>query len=147
MKLTEAQVKELSENLQVGYTVYINLETGEMKFLIDEDKFPDAREMFEEELDEIDSWDHVAELKEMPSYEAFRLMEDFAYRVDADFHDDLMVALDRKKPFANFKELVESSDYREEWFKYRDQRYLEYTESLLREEDIEFESNYEEDYE
>lgn len=147
MTLTEAQVKELSENLQVGYTVYINLDSGEIKYLIDGDKFPDAREMFEQELNEIDTWDHVAELREMPSFESFRVMEDFAYMVDADLYGDLMNALDRKKPFVNFRELVESSDYREEWFKYRNQRYLEYTESLLREEDVKFESNFEEDYE
>lgn len=147
MKLTKAQVKELAENLQLGYTVYINLDTGEIKYLIDEDKYPDAREMFAEELDEIEAWDNFVELQEMPSFEAFRVMEDFAYNVDDDFHDDLMNVLDRRKPVANFKELVESSDYREEWFKYRDQRYLEYTEKLLRYEEINFESNLEEDYE
>ena len=147
MKLTKAQVKELAENLQLGYTVYINLDTGEIKYLIDEDKYPDAREIFAEELDEIEAWDNFVELQEMPSFEAFRVMEDFAYNVDDDFHDDLMNVLDRRKPVANFKELVESSDYREEWFKYRDQRYLEYTEKLLRYEDINFESNLEEDYE
>ena len=147
MKLTQDQIKELAENLQLGYTVYINPDTDEIKYLIDEDKYPDARNIFGEELDEIDTWDHVVELREMPSFEAFRVMEDFAYKVDDDFHDDLMETLNKGKPFANFKELVESSEYRKEWLEYRDQRYLEYTERLLREEDIEYESNLEEDYE
>ena len=147
MKLTEDQVKEVTENLKLGYTAYINPDTGDIKYLIDEGKYPDAREMFGEEMDEIDAWDYVAELREMPSFEAFRVMEDFAYKVDDDFHDDLMEALNKGKPFANFRELVESSEYREEWFEYRNQRYLEYTERLLKEEDIEFESNLEEDYE
>ncbi|MGM0573392.1 MAG: UPF0158 family protein [Bacteroidota bacterium] len=140
MKLTEQQVTEISENLQLGFTACINLDTGEVKYVVDENTFPDAREMYQEEFEEIDEWESIAELTEMPSYEAFRIMEDFAYRVDDDFHEELLDALQRRRPFANFKELVEASGYREEWFEYKDQRYIDYVEKALRDEEVEFES-------
>ena len=52
-------------------------------------------------------------------------MEEFVEEVpDGKFQNELINALNRKRPFANFKHLVENSEYRQNWFDFK-QNYLE----------------------
>lgn len=42
-------------------------------------------------------------------------------------------ALQNRKPFRNFKAIVDDAmDYREQWFAYRQQRYMEYVGETMR---------------
>jgi hypothetical protein len=65
----------------------------------------------------------------MESRESFKVMENFADNIpDSDpLKGQIFQALNRRSPFRNFKDIVESSDYRDEWFEYRGRRFLEHT--------------------
>ncbi len=41
---------------------------------------------------------------------------------DKRFQTRLIQALERKRPFANFKSIIDSSDVRQNWFDFRDER-------------------------
>jgi hypothetical protein len=85
-------------------------------------------------------WKDYLVLEKMDSSEAFRLMEGFIDELeDEKMQEDLAKVLNRKSPFANFKAEVESSPYRQQWFDFRDKKYQEYVEELLKMENIGFE--------
>ena len=53
--------------------------------------------------------------------------------------ENLINTLNRKSPFANFKFEIESSEYREKWFKFRSRKNEESLKEKMKLEDIEFE--------
>ena len=62
-----------------------------------------------------------------------QLMVDFAESVDnPGLQERLFIALNRSKPFRNFKWQIDNSgEYRQRWFKYKDQRYIKWVKEQL----------------
>jgi hypothetical protein len=55
----------------------------------------------------------------MDSTHSFQVMERFTNQINSDYlREKLENALNRRKPFSNFKYLVEQSEYRQAWFDY-----------------------------
>ena len=52
---------------------------------------------------------------------AIRRMEAFAERLKGDekLQNQLFRALNNRKPFANFKDIIDNSDYRQNWFDFK----------------------------
>jgi len=54
-------------------------------------------------------------------------MEDFVDAlVDGDFKKEIFKRLSNYKPFRNFKDLIDSSEYRLSWFDFKEQVYIEW---------------------
>ena len=52
--------------------------------------------------------------------EGFEIMEDFIEEVeDTKLRDELINALNKKKPFSHFKLIIENSTYRQKWFDFK----------------------------
>lgn len=65
-------------------------------------------------------WTNFAIITKMESRESYRIMESFVKEIhDVDLQQNLVRALERERPFSHFKELVESSAYRNNWFDFR----------------------------
>lgn len=76
----------------------------------------------------------------MCSVDAFEVMIAFLDVVkDIDLQYQLNKILQRKSPFANFKWEVEYSEYRQKWFDFRKEKYMDYTMNILTLEGIDFE--------
>ncbi len=59
-------------------------------------------------------------------------MEGFVDKIpNSKLQQKLINALNRKQPFANFKWLIDNSDYRQDWFDYRQTRFEQYVYDLL----------------
>ncbi|MFC0879016.1 UPF0158 family protein [Saccharicrinis sp. FJH2] len=72
--------------------------------------------------------------------EAFQIMKDFIEEIDNNsFKENLGEILVRKKPFANFKHIIENSEYREKWFNFKTLKHENYVREILENENIEFE--------
>jgi len=141
MKLTAKQINEIAQELVAGMKVFINRENLEIRTILDWDDMYGDTELWEEELEEIENeWTKYVVLEKMKSGEAFTIMEDFIEEVDDErLQQDLIKILNRRSPFANFKAEVESSEYRQQWFDFRDRKYEDYVREHLEEEKIEFE--------
>jgi len=134
----EKAVKEIANGLTAGFTYYLNLDTGETDEIFPGmDYDPEDEEEEDEELpDKIElkypDWEHRMEFEPLESQESFRIMSDFADSLKDDrLQHRLVNALNNRKPFANFKFIVENSEYRQDWFDFR-QRYLErYVKELI----------------
>ena len=79
-----------------------------------------------------ENWENCITVEPMESFESFSIMERFTNEVDdLSFRKKLSKALQRKKPFSNFKYLIESSDYRQQWFDFLQAETEEYVYTVL----------------
>jgi hypothetical protein len=129
--LTVEQIKEIAEQLDCGFSCFINKKTREIISLYgDEDDF------FEEDDD---SWaddrkkiekkpgDYL-EIEKMESWDSFKIMEGFADSVDSiKLRRELINVLNQRKPFSKFKWVIDNSgEYREKWFAFKAERIQEW---------------------
>ncbi len=131
-------VSKIADSLLAGFICYFNLDTLEVEdvpeFMVQD---PDEYELMTGEPgDSIElkhqNWPNYVEIEPMESHESFKIMEYFIDELsDKNFQDKLIIALNRKKPFANFKYLIESSDYRQQWFDYRQTQYEHYVWDII----------------
>jgi len=139
MRITAKQIHDISQDIQAGMKVFINRENLETKSILDlDDSFGDT-ELWEEELEKIEKeWTDYLIITKMESREAFQIMEDFIEEIhDERLKKDLIIILNRKSPFANFKAEIEASSYRQKWFDFRDKKYEDYVKEQLKLEKIE----------
>ena len=141
MKITSKQINHIAQELEMGMKVYINTETLEYIAIPKDDILMMDSELWEEALEEINyKWPGFILIEEMDSREAYKIMEAFVSEIDdTKFQQKLTRILDNRRPFANFKNEIEWSDYREDWFAFRTKKYEEYLKSLLDQEDIAYE--------
>lgn len=122
-------VHTVAENIDCGLVCFINPETLEVeeipKGMLDGfSDFSINREFGDEDEDEQkflhEDWETYITVEPRESSESFKIMEKFVDEVnDKSFKNKLINALNNRKPFANFKNIVESSDYRKAWFAFK----------------------------
>jgi transcription termination factor NusB len=128
-------VHTVAENIDCGLVCFINPETLEVeeipKGMVDGFSDFSLNSELEEDEDEDEQkilhqdWETCITVEPRESNESFKIMEKFVDEVnDKNLKNKLINALNNRKPFANFKNIVESSDHRKEWFAFK-QRQLE----------------------
>jgi len=102
--------------------------------LIDKDQ---ALDLMEEDLE---SWAEIEangsdyfEIEKMDSRDSFYMMEKFAENVtDSKFKTRLYQALNKPKPFRNFKHEIDNNwDYRQDWFDFKKQKSISYVQERI----------------
>ncbi|ERM82236.1 hypothetical protein P872_18815 [Rhodonellum psychrophilum GCM71 = DSM 17998] len=132
MKLPEEQIKEIAENLDLGMRCFYHLKTGEIEAtpdFLEGEWIGQDTEPWQETLDKLDgNWGDYFEFEKMTAHERFGMMTDFSETVeDPNLQDRLFKALNKSKPFRNFKsEIDNSGEYRQKWFAYKNQRLIEF---------------------
>ena len=97
---------------------YIDLLKGEIVL-------PDVDEDVSDE--DAENEDRYFFIEPIPSHEGYEIMQDFAASVESDeIRDQMFDALERKKPFFNFKStLADYPDIQKKFFEYKDNRLKE----------------------
>lgn len=127
--------------LQNGFTVYLNQDTGEYKALSDPEQWSLQGDFRTDAHRKItDHWDQYIIITCMESWEIFEIMEEFIFQVDKKFHFQLLEAMYRQNPLENFQYLVESSPYRDEWLEFSKMKHIRYVQDNLQSVGISFES-------
>ncbi len=134
-------VRRIAENIDCGLVCFVNPDTFEME---------DVPKMMAEDPHEYrlltgvggkdlnlhhKKWKRCITVEPPESSESFGIMERFIDEVDdKTLVKRLINALSNRRPFANFKGLVESSKYREQWFAFKQRKLEEYVwENLINE--------------
>lgn len=130
MKLTEKQIEEIAEELDSGMRCFYNLKSGDIKTIPNFDNLICGdEELWVEESKEIEenTSDYV-EFEGLTSHESYQIMVDFAESLDdIKLQDKLMNALNRPKPFQNFKWQIDNSgEFRQQWFDFKKNRYIQW---------------------
>lgn len=131
-------VQEIADSLLAGFVCFFNPDSLEVeslpKMLLEDPEEYESMtgESWENEEKKHEKWKKYLEIDPLDSIEAFRIMENFAEQVvDQHLQNKLITALNNRKPFANFKMVVEGSEYREDWFQFRQQAYERYVWDLI----------------
>lgn len=134
--LSKEKIKEIAEQMDMGMESFLNKETGELVFVPDLDQFYGMDlEGWDEDFDKLKkNKKKFVEIDKMGSHDSFQVMQDFAEQVNDSFiRTRLLEALERRKPFSNFKDAVDNSgNYREQWFAFKDKRNIEWVEDALK---------------
>ena len=131
MTLTEQQIKEIAENLDMGMRCFYHLKSGEIKsvFYFDDD--------YEDLIDEYNAIEEnindYFEFEKLSSRDYFTIMADFTDTFDnKELQNELVKALNKPKPFSNFKWQIDNSgEYRQKWFDYKEMRYIEWVKEQI----------------
>jgi len=125
-------VHDVAENIDCGLVCFINPETLEVEEIPKEmvdglSNFSINPELDDDDDDDDDEqkflhedWENCITVEPRESSESFKIMERFVDELnDKSLKNKLVNALNNRKPFANFKNIVESSNYRKEWFAFK----------------------------
>ena len=131
-------VKEVAGSIDAGFVCFLNTDTLEI------DEFP--RELLSNSylytmntgvsLDELNlkytQWENYITIEPLEGNESFRIMEKYAEQLDnARLRAQLVNALYNPKPFANFKRIIDNSDYRQDWFDFKDNQLQDYVKTMI----------------
>jgi hypothetical protein len=133
-KPTEEQIKEIAGSMEAGFRSFFNLKTGELKMLPALDLLDEDEESWKKVIREIEkNRKFYYEFQMIDSRESYRIMADFAESVnDKKIKENLVEALNRPKPFRNFKFQVDNSgEYRNQWFAFQIERYIEFVKKQI----------------
>ena len=117
-------IKEIAENLDCGNNCYYNSKTNEIVTIPNFTNTSDEQELkefFRDDLNKInDQKADFIKFEVLESFESFKIMERFSDQVtDQKFQSELKSILEKKKPFQNFKNTIDHSDFRQNWFDFK----------------------------
>ncbi|QJP35432.1 hypothetical protein F0365_13995 [Nonlabens sp. Ci31] len=117
-------IKKIAEEIDCGFDCYYNPKNEEIITIPnlgqvnDEEEFQDA---FSAELKKVKQ--NKAEFIKfgvLESYQSFKIMELFTHQIDnVELQSELEIILQKRKPFQNFKHVIDNSDYRKKWFDFK----------------------------
>ena len=130
-------IKEIAQVLDSGFNCYYNPKTDEIVTIpnfgqiSDEDEF---RETFGVELEKVKkSKAEFIKIEVLESFKSFKIMERFISQIaDKQLQAQLENILERKKPFPNFKNSIDNSDYRQNWFDFKQNELEKIVETQLK---------------
>jgi hypothetical protein len=123
MTLKDQQVKDIVDELDCGFRVFVHKHSGALLSIPDFDNDLYAEECFySEELRQLD--EHFLEYLEITrpqSHESFEVMAGFAEQLDdLQLKEQLLAALGKRKPFQRFKLVINhSGKNRQLWFAFK----------------------------
>jgi len=117
-------IKEIAQELDCGNECYYNSKTDEIITIPNFSNFPEEEEFrkhFKTELKTVKkNKADLIKIKSLESFETFKIMEQFTDQItDKQFRLELINTLQKNKPFQNFKHLIDNSDFRQEWFDFK----------------------------
>ena len=118
---TIENIKEIAEQLDCGFRTFIHKTTGQLLFVPDENDLIDI-DPWDKEFEQLDNnFNDYYEIEKWTSNEAFEIMSEFAEQVtDYKLQNRLFEALRKKKPFREFKFVIDNTDnFRQQWFDFK----------------------------
>ena len=119
-------INEIAQELDCGNECYFNQKTKELICIPNADLMAMGdeeyyKEVFRDDLEKVKSQKKdLIKFEVLESFESYKIMEDFKNQInDNYFKEKLNEALNRRKPFQNFKYLIDHSEYREDWFEFK----------------------------
>jgi hypothetical protein len=134
-------IREIADNLSAGLISFFNPDTLEIdsyhpSMPIEPEDDEDDEDNPDVSLEETDfvylSWEDYLTFNPLSSSESFAIMEAFARQLkNKNEAEKMLNILSRGKPFAHFNEYIHHSEYREEWFQYRQKQLENYVKRLI----------------
>ena len=133
MKPTQEQIKEIAEHLDCSELCFFHEPTGTIEHYPDIDELHFELKPWQQIIHKIESdLDNYIRFEKMDSTQGFRVMENFANSLtDDNFRTRLFELLSERKPFSKFKMAIDNSNYRQNWFQFKDNANIEWVREQL----------------
>jgi|SRR5690554_7659502 len=139
-------VNEIAQNIDMGMDCYYRPKTKEVLTLFSEDMLmeygdeEEYRTAFKDSLEKIEGHEEdFIKVGPLEGLESFKMMEHFVAEVpDPAFQNKLSNVLERRKPFRNFKFLIDNSPFREDWFVFKQSELEKIVKNVLVANGVEF---------
>jgi hypothetical protein len=131
---TTETIKEIAEQLDCGFRAFVHKTTGKLLFVPNESEFQIDSEGWDEELELLaNNFTDYYEIEKWTSGEAFEVMVGFTEQsTNKQLQGRLISALNMKKPFREFKFVIENSgDFRQQWFDFKNKWQYDFVERQL----------------
>jgi hypothetical protein len=130
-------IKEIAQELDCGFDCYYNSKTKvivtipNFSHIADEEDFKEA---FRADLEKIKKHQSdFIKIEVLQNFESIKIMELFVEQLpDKKLQSELESVLSNKKPFQNFKHLIDNSVFRQSWFDFKQNELEKRIENLLR---------------
>jgi hypothetical protein len=128
-------IQEIADQLESGFRVFLHKETLELITYPNEDKSAGFEpSVWKKEILKVKKeGDNFFEVPGMEPQDSFGVLEDFIATIkDISLKEKLLNSIHEKRPFARFKDQINrSGSYREKWFRFHDQRMIEWVQEQL----------------
>jgi len=135
MRPTKDKIHEIAELIDCGNLCFFNKKNGDIAYYpLETDLIFDEEDPWQEMKDKVDMYfDDYIRCEPMDSHHSLRVMENFINTIDSNrMKSQLMGALNKSKPFRNFKHVIDNSGkYRQQWFDYKKDQNIEWIQDLL----------------
>ncbi|WP_074539547.1 UPF0158 family protein [Cellulophaga baltica] len=129
-------IREIAQELDCGFDCYYNFKTDEILTIpnslqfTDEENFKEAFQLEFQKIQENEADYNKFEV--LKSFESFKIMERFVAQIsDNNFQSELDIILKKKKPFQNFKKVIDHSDFGQNWFEFKQNELEKIVESKM----------------
>ena len=117
-------ITNIAQELDCGFDCYYNSKTSEIISIPNFSQFldeEDFKETFRDNLEKIEEKEtDFIKFEALESFESFKIMERFIEQLpDKNFKLELENIIANKKPFQNFKYKIDHSDFRQNWFDFK----------------------------
>ena len=134
--LTKELIKEIAEQLDCGFRCFIHKETGELITLPDENHHSGMdMELWAEDMEKVDeNFGDYLVVDPPESSDSFRIMEAFVDSLpeSESLRKRLIYALNQRKPFRQFKSILDDSGpFRQKWFDFKERKLQEWVQEHL----------------
>ena len=117
-------IKGIAQELDCGFDCYYNSKTDEIIAIPNFSQFSDEdefKEAFSDSLEKVEKHKtDFIKFETLDSFESLKIMELFVGQLsDQNLKSELENILANKKPFLNFKHKIDHSDFRQNWFNFK----------------------------
>lgn len=125
-----ALAKSIAESIDCGLIVYLNLDTLDLEEVSAEMEDPEDFDSNFSQCDWVErpkfyDWENTIRFEPLEAHESYKMMEAFVENMeDEQLQAELFNAMDNQKPFAHFNGIIDNSEFRQNWFDFK-QHYLE----------------------
>ena len=117
-------IKGIAQELDCGFDCYYNSKTDEIIAIPNFSQFSDEdefKEAFSDSLEKVEKHKtDFIKFETLDSFESLKIMELFVGQLsDQNLKSELENILANKKPFQNFKHKIDHSDFRQNWFNFK----------------------------
>jgi hypothetical protein len=110
-----ATVKEIADNMSAQLISFVDAETLEVDAASQQLEYMDI-----DEHDSISEWEDRIKIEPLDSHDSYEIMGNFVAQLPyGRERERLSEAINGYKPFANFNRIIHQSEFRENWFEFR----------------------------
>lgn len=125
-KYPEEVISCIAQEIDMGMICFLNTDTMEFDSVLGESydayDIGDSDDLYLQVYNKVDSWEHSVRINPPESWQSFKIIEKFIEICIPDkdsIKKRLWDAISGRKPFQNFKFIIDSSQYRQCWFDFK----------------------------